>query len=269
MTSRSRGRVVIVTQHDGAGSRLAALLAAAGVRVRSVPVIVSEAVPDLRPLDEALLRLSEFDWVAFTSARAAGIVCARPAWRVFDWREAPSPRVAVVGPVTREAVESSGCPVSLCPGDAGAAALAAALVEVGGGDLTATALLWPRSAIARPELRDTLLAAHARVIDPVVYTTTAVLPADIGDVVHDIRAGRVDAVTFLSPSSAEAFAAALGTGNLSELAGHTLVASVGPTTSAALSRLGATPAVEAADRTCSGLAAVLLSWFGSNKGDTP
>jgi uroporphyrinogen-III synthase len=269
MTAVPGERVVIVTQDDRAGSRLSALLTSAGVRVRVVPVIRSEAVADLRLIDEALSRLSEFDWVAFTSARAADIVCARPAWRMFDWREAPRPRVAVVGPVTREAVERSGCRVALCPGDAGADALAAALVEAGGGDLTATAVLWPRSAIARPELRDTLLAAHARVVDPIAYTTTPVVPADLGEAVEAIQAGRVHAVTFLSPSAAESFAAAVGTAAFPALVGRTAVASVGPTTTAALVRLGAPPTVEAEDRTSGGLAAVLLSWFDSNKGDLP
>jgi len=46
------------------------------------------------------------------------------------------------------------------------------------------------------------------------------------------------------------------------LAGRTVVASVGPTTSAALAKLGAPPTVEARDRTGGGLAAVLLSYVG-------
>jgi uroporphyrinogen III methyltransferase/synthase len=114
-----------------------------------------------------------------------------------------------------------------------------------------------------------LVAAHARVIDPIAYTTSAVLPTDLPDVVREIRAGRVDAVTFLSPSAADSFAAAVGTAALPALVGRTAVASVGPTTTAALVRLGAPPTVEGADRTSGGLAAVLLSWFDSNKGDPP
>ena len=269
MTSAARERVVIVTQDDGAGSRLSALLISAGVRVWSVPVIVSEAVPDDQPIERALAQLADVDWVAFTSARAAGVVCTRPAWRSWPWRTAAHPRVAAVGPVTREAVAESGAPTALCPANAGADELARAIIDTEGGTLAGKTVLWPRSAIARPTLRDVLVAAHARVIDPIAYVTKAVLPADIPDVVREIRAGRVDAVTFLSPSAAESFASALGERPLSRLSGRTVVASVGPTTTAALARLGAPPTVEAADRTSGGLAAVLLSWFDSNKGDPP
>jgi uroporphyrinogen III methyltransferase/synthase len=269
MTAARAEPVVIVTEGDGAGARLSVLLGAAGVRVWSVPVIVSNAVPDLGPIDLALARLATVDWVTFTSARAAAIIGARPAWRNWPWGGAADPRVAVVGPMTRETVARSGAPVALCPAHAGADELARAIIDAEGGSLAGKTVLWPRSAIARPTLRDLLVAAHARVVDPIAYTTTAVVPADMPDVARDISAGRVDAVTFLSPSSAEAFAAALGVETLSGLTGRTVVASVGPTTTAALVRLGASPTVEAADRTSGGLAAVLRSCFGSNKGDPP
>jgi uroporphyrinogen-III synthase len=259
MTSAARERVVVVTQDDGAGSRLSALLISAGVRVWSVPVIVSEAVPDDQPIERALAQLADIDWVAFTSARAAGVVCTRPAWRSWPWRTAVRPRVAAVGPVTREAVAESGAPVALCPATAGADELARAIIDTEGGTLAGKTVLWPRSAIARPTLRDVLVAAHARVIDPIAYTTTAVLPADIPDVVREIRAGRVDAVTFLSPSAAESFAAAMGDRTLSLLAGRTIVASVGPATSAALTGLGAPPTLESVDRTGASLATALVA----------
>jgi len=269
MTSAYRERVVIVTQNDGAGSRLSQLLTAARVRVWSVPVIVSEPVPDQQPIAQALARLTEVDWVVFTSARAAGFVCASQDWRRWPWATSAAPRVAAVGPVTGEAVKSSGAPVALCPPTAGADELAWAIIAAEGGTLAGKTVLWPRSAIARPTLRDALVAAGARVIDPVAYTTTAVLPAEMPDVSREIQAGRIDAVTFLSPSSAEAFAAALGGGTLASLARRTIVASVGPTTTAALVRLGAPPTVESADRTSRGLAAALVACFAQPRSGPP
>jgi uroporphyrinogen-III synthase len=265
MTATTRERVVIVTQHDGAGSRLSQLLSAAGIRVWSVPVIAFEAIPDDRPIERALAHLADIDWVAFTSARAAESVCPRSAWRNWPWRTALRPRVAVVGPVTRDAVTMSGAPIALCPADAGADELARAIVEAEGGMLDGKTVLWPRSAIARSTLRDALVAAHARVIDPAVYATKAVRPEDMPTVVREIEAGRVDAVTFLSPSAAESFAAAVGARTLSLLTGRTIVASVGPVTSAALTALGAPPALESGDRTGAGLAAALVACFAPDR----
>ncbi len=261
-----RRRLVITTQDDGAGASLAAHLAAAGVEVWSVPVVVSEALDDLSAVDAALARLLEIDWVAFTSVRAATIVGARPAWLDWAWRAATRPRIGVVGPATRDAVTAGGAPVALCPETPGAAGLAKAIVAAEGGSLEGRTVLWPRSAIARPDLRDGLLAAHAHVLDPVAYTTRAVVPGNIAEAAAAIEAGRVDVVTFLAPSSAEAFAAALGASSLSLLRHRTAVASVGPTTTEALVRLGAPPTVEAPERTSGSLAAVLLSWFASIEG---
>lgn len=268
MTGTARERVVILTQQDAASSRLSGPLAATGVRLWQVPVVVSEPVPDLRAVDEAFATLAAADWVAFTSARAATIVAGRAVWRDWPWKSATHPRIAVVGPATGEAVAASGAPVALCPAVAGAAELARAIIDADGGTLAGTRVLWPRSAIARPTLRDMLLAAHARVLDPVTYTTETVVPAQIRDVAREIEAGRVDAITFLSPSSAEAFAAALGGETLASLAGRTIVASVGPTTTATLVRLGAPPAVEAEERTSGGLAAALLTWFATTREGT-
>ncbi|HSD26719.1 MAG TPA: uroporphyrinogen-III synthase, partial [Vicinamibacteria bacterium] len=69
----------------------------------------------------------------------------------------------------------------------------------------------------------------------------------------------VDAVCFLSPSAAEGLAAALGSDDLAPLRGRCLVASLGPTTSEALARLGAPPDVEPVQASARSLAEALLA----------
>lgn len=269
MIGRPTRRRVVVTESEGPGLTLAARLAEAGVDVRMVPVVVHTPAPDPRPLDDALVRLHEFDWVVFTSARAVDAVCERPAWLCVSWAPASRPRVAAVGPITRERLEARGVPVALCPPVPGARPLAVALVAAEGGTLANQAILWPRSDLARPELRDALRVAGADLVSPVAYCTTAVTPPDVVELVARIDAGEIDSVAFLSPSGASAFAAAMPGGTLASLAARTVVASVGPTTSAALATFGAPPAVEAASRTAGGLAAALLSYFGLNQSHLP
>ena len=179
---------------------------------------------------------------------------------------AKRPLNAADGPLTRACLIEHGVPVAVCPDQAGAGGLALALIEAEGGTIAGRTVLWPRSDIARPELRDALVAAHARVVDPVAYCTKAIRPAGLPEFLTQLDAGRIDAVTFLSPSSAVNLAAVMEGGTLSVLAGRTIVASVGPTTSAALTRLGAAPAVEATDRTVLGLAAALLRCFDPPRG---
>jgi len=255
-----------VTETDGPGRRLASMLEAAGLRVWPMPVVAHEAAPDPEPLVTQLARLAAFDWVVFTSARAVDAVCDHPDWLRWPWRTALRPRVGAVGPLTHACLTGHGVPVAVCPAQPGAVGLALALIKAEGPTIAGRMVLWPRSDIARPDLRDLLVAAQAHVVDPVAYCTRAVRPAGLSEFLNHLDAGLVDAVTFLSPSGAENLAAVMEDGTLSALAGRTIVASVGPTTSAALTQLGAAPAVEARDRTARGLAAALLSWFDPNRG---
>lgn len=80
-----------------------------------------------------------------------------------------------------------------------------------------------------------------------------------------LDSGRIAAVTFLSPSSARGLAAAAGAADLSFLAGRTAIASIGPTTSAALSALGAPANVESPERTADSLARALMRWLDARR----
>lgn len=261
-------RVVVLTECEGPGARLAARLEAAGVRVWRVPVVAHAPVADAGPLEAAIGRLADYSWAVFTSVRAVDAVCGRDAWKRWPWADGGRPSLAAVGPMTAAALRTRGLVARLTPTSPGAAGMARALVEAEGGRLVGHVIFWPRSDIARDELRETLMAAGAAVVDPVAYRTLAVRPDAADDCARALHAGEVDAVTFLSPSSAVNFAAALGLPTLDRLAGRTIVASVGSTTSSALAELGAPADVEASDRTAAGLADALLAHFRLPTGST-
>jgi uroporphyrinogen III methyltransferase/synthase len=250
-----------VTEADGPGRTLAACLTEGGIDVRVVPVVAHGPAPDPAALAAALDTLPGCAWVVFTSARAVEAVGVLDAWCRWPWQTMARPRVAAVGPITRSVLLAHGVPVALCPDAPGARPLAAAIVAAEGGSLAGRTVLWPRSNIARPDLEDVLQAAGAAVVAPVAYCTTSERPANVAEVLADLDAGRIDGVSFLSPSGAAGLASALPGGTLAALRGRTLVASVGPTTSAALTALGAPPGLEAPSRTAGDLAAALLSYF--------
>jgi uroporphyrinogen-III synthase len=260
---------VVITEADGPGRSLAARVVEAGVDVRMLPVVAYGPAPNQAPLADALARLAEYDWVAFTSARAVDAVCGFAEWSRWPWGTAERPRVAAVGPVTRGVLLTHGVPVALCPELPGARALAQAMIDAEGGSLAGRTVFWPKSNLARPDFGDALRAAGACLVESVAYCTTAVRPPGLADVLLELEAGHIDCVAFFSPSGAANLAAIMPGGTLSALAGRTLVASVGPTTSAALASLGAPAAVEADSRTAGGLAAALLSYFGSHLGNPP
>jgi len=254
-----RRPLVAVTRHEAPDHPLGLTLARGGVDVAWLPTTAILPPLDAAPLDAALARIHEMDWLVFTSGHGVDGLCSRPAWEEA-WAAAPArPRVAAVGERTGEHLVSRGLRVDVVPDSPGASGLVAAIVAGEGGTLGGRRVLWPRSDIARPELKDGLAGAGASVFDPVAYRTVAAAPADVEWFRAALVDGGVDAVCFLSPSAASGLVASLGSADLAGLHGRLLVASLGPTTSEALTRLGAPPDVEASPATAERLAEALLA----------
>jgi uroporphyrinogen-III synthase len=259
--------MVVVTREEGPEASLSGWLTAGGLEVLPLPTISIQPPSDWRPLDEALGDLAAYDWLAFTSAHAVEALCRRPEWPRAWTAAAPRPRLAVVGPATAAALLDRGLVVDLQPAEGGAGALAAALLAAAGG--RPLKVLWPRSDLARPELRAALEAGGARVLDPVAYRTASAAPAQVAEFARLLDEGRIGAVCFLSPSSATNLAAVLGRADLALLSGRTRIASIGPTTSAALRSLGAPPDLEAAERSARDLARALVFLLSRLQGVAP
>jgi uroporphyrinogen-III synthase len=259
--------LVVITREEGPEAALSGWLTAGGLEVFPLPTISIKPPSDGRPLDEALGDLAGYDWLAFTSAHAVEALCRRPSWPRAWAAAAPRPRLAVVGPATANALLDRGLAPDLLPAEGGAAALAAALLADAGG--RPLRVLWPRSDLARPELRLALETGGARVVDPVAYRTGSAAPAQVAEFSRLLEGGRIAAVCFLSPSSATNLAAVLGRADLALLSGRTRVASIGPITSATLRSLGAPPDLEAAERSARSLAQALVLLLSPLQGVSP
>jgi uroporphyrinogen-III synthase len=250
--------VVVVTRRGTPADPLALFLEDGDARVRWLPTTAVLPPLDEAAFDEALGRVPEMDWLVFTSRHAVEAVLSRRPWAALR-SEGGRPRVAAVGERTAELLASSGAPADVVPPVPGAAGLVAALLSAEGGTLAGRSVFWPRSDIARRELADGLAAAGATLVEAVAYRTVPASPGELESFRADLHRGGIDAVCFLSPSAAEGLAAALGSDDLAALRGRCLVASLGPTTSDALARLGAPPDVEAAQVSARSLAAALLA----------
>ena len=258
--SPTRPRVV-VTQGEGAQGSLAAALGALGAEVVALPAIAIEPARDPAPLDAALGALDGFDWIVFTSRHAVDAVCARPAWLGAREQRLPGLRIAAVGRATARSLQDQGVVVDVFPEEAGGAALAGAMIAAR--PLAGARVLWPRSEIALRELPEALARAGASLVEPVAYRTVVPEGGAAAEIVAALDEGRIDAVAFLSPSSARNLPALMGRPDLAWLARRAGIASIGPSTSVALRELGAPPDVESSRRTAEDLADVLVSWIAS------
>lgn len=202
------------------------------------------------------------DWVVFTSAN--GVDCF---WNLlqqagYDIRALGGTKVAAIGPATAAALSRCGINADLVPKQFVAESVADALLTAG--VTRGTGVLIPRASVARSVLPDALSAAGADVhVLPVYDTVCPKNPRLVEDLLGQLRAGDVDAVTFTSPSTVRNFWSLL-TSRASEaevrgLMSGVTCASIGPVTSEALRQLGLPVSVEASQYTIAGLADALAN----------
>jgi uroporphyrinogen III methyltransferase/synthase len=259
----------MVTRTEAPSDPLAEQLRRLGAEVVVQPAIWISPPADWRPVDDALTRLHQFDWLVFSSAngvrylleRAAemgtGPICATTmqAWcpppgpsGKLDLSPFPLPRLAAMGPGTAAALAGFGLRADLVPEHFRAEALAAALLPEAAG----RRFLLARASRGRDVLAEQLTAAGAAVEQIVVYTSTDVEQPE-ADIAAMLRAGRIDWVTVTSSAIAR---------SLSRLFGDQLrrarLASISPLTSGVLRELGYQPAAEAVEYTLAGLAAAIV-----------
>lgn len=171
---------------------------------------------------------SSYDWIAWTSAVAVEVL-APPRSRASH---------AAVGASTAAALEELGIEVAIV-GERGAARLADDLI---GRLRSGNRLLYPRSDRADPGFASRLRKAGVVVDDPVAYRIEPVDPEGI----RSALASEPSAVTFASPSAVRGTADAVGSQpTAGALLARTVLASIGPTTTAALRDLLRAPDVVA------------------------
>jgi len=208
-------------------------------------------------LDEALRQLGAYGWIVFTSSNGVRAVFERMRTLGVPLAQLGGRRVAAVGPQTARALLARGVRADLVPEEGGSAALSMLLEPVRG----------ERVLLARGDLADAaagrvLRRRGAAAVDAVVAYRTVPSPPS-PEAARELSAG-VDGVTFTSPSTVQGF---VQMPQWRELVGEAVVATIGPTTTAAVRKVGLEVHVEAGERTMAGLVAALADSFALRAGE--
>jgi uroporphyrinogen III methyltransferase/synthase len=223
-------------------------LAALGAEVIEIPTIEIRPPDSWEPLDAAIHRLEEFNYLLVTSANGVKNFLARLAKSGRDVRSLKGITIGAIGPATAAEFARTGVKVDLLPTEYIAEGLIAAL---GDRDLRGKTFLIPRARVARDLVPRVLEERGARV--EVVEAYQTVVPEISKDELTRLFTPRPDAITFTSSSTAMNLAKLLGEDQLAEMLRGAVIASIGPITSQTLRKLGVDVTVEARESTMAGL----------------
>ena len=247
-------------------------LRAEGAVPRSVPIVQVEPPADRAPLARAVVALAagEYGAALFTSQNAVSAVLAELAAQGLSPAALRRARVFAVGPATARALTSAGVAVDgVARTYVGEALAPVVLADLGE---ARPRLLLPRAEIAREELPAALVALGFPVDLVTAYVTRGAHPAALGDLVDDLLAGRVDAITLTSGSTAssllEALSDAVGEARARAALAHTALVSIGPRTTETAEALGLRVAATASEHTTDGLVMVFCVYLAPGERGT-
>ena len=102
------GKRVLVTRSRTQSADLVELLERAGAEAVEVPTIEIQPVEDFSEVDTELARLTEYDWVVFTSTNTVEQLFGRLDTLGYDARQFHASRVAAIGTATAGALSERG-----------------------------------------------------------------------------------------------------------------------------------------------------------------
>jgi uroporphyrinogen III methyltransferase/synthase len=229
-----------------------------GAQVLDCPSIQIAPPGDLEPLREAILRISDYGWILFTSKNAVDAVLGLLKEMRLDARKFGTCRIAAIGSATSRRLEESGLYPDLVPEEATGRGLAESLIAIG--EASGRRFLFPASEIAREELVECLTAQGA-IVDRVTAYRTMTFQGDWPDFEKTHRV-RVDGICFASPSAVRGFRERIGEEPFLQLVQSAAIFSIGPATTAALRTSGVEQINEAATPGFEEMLEAILRVFG-------
>lgn len=228
------GRRVLLTRSPKQSSEMTKMLQKLGAEVIACPTIEIKPPSSWEQLDYALVHLSWFDWLAFTSANGVEYFLRRLDELGHGRAELMSHRVCAVGRKTAERLAAEQITVDVMPERFTAEALVEEFIKrFGVGHrLRGSRMLLPAAKVTRDVIRPAMekIGVHVEVVE--AYQT--VLPAmSSADALKLIREAKADYIIFTSPSTVANLASILETDHLTPHLAASRLACIGPVTAEA------------------------------------
>ena len=250
------GKRIAITRAREQADVLRDQLTALGAGVIEIATIEIRDPASWEPLDSAIRRLGEFDYLLLTSANGVRSFFRRLKVCGRDVSDLTGLMIGAIGPATAAELLKSGAKAEIVPREYTAEGLLEALSHRG---LRGKALLIPRSKVARDVLPRVLTEKGALV--EVVEAYETVVPQLSPGELQRLLTPSPDVITFTSSSTVSNFAKLAGEQSVRDLLRGVAIASIGPITSATIKEMGLSVTIEAKDSTMSGLVVAIGEHF--------
>jgi uroporphyrinogen III methyltransferase/synthase len=244
-------RVVVTRPRDQAGELVRRLELLGAVPVVQ-PAVEIRPPDDWSAVDARLARLSDYDWLVFTSANGVQAFFARLRQTGRDLRALGRLKLAAIGPGTAEALRAFHLDADLVPDEYRSEALAAALA----GRAAGSRVLLARADRGRDVLPDEL--AKVADVEQVACYRQVDVPIEAA-LIGALRRGEENYVTLTSANIARAFLRPLDDSCRDRIrSGDVRLVTISPVTTAAVKEFGLPVAAEATTYTVDGLVYALV-----------
>ena len=251
------GKTILVTRSKNASAEIRGLLESRGASVICLPTIEIGEPESWKECDASIWKLAEYDSVCFTSKNAVDKFVQRMRLiRPQALNTLATRNLYAVGEKTKSRVEANGFSVQPIPQKHSAENLAHLFY---GQNLSGRCFLFPKSNIAHDVLPKELRSLGASVDEIVTYRTLIPEPENFEQVRILLKDGKIDIITFFSPSSICNFVEMFGV----EILLSVFIAVIGQTTATSAKDVGLKVSIVAQQQTAESLVEGIVEYVSA------
>lgn len=250
------GKRIVITRPQEQSDSFRQMLIERGAQPVDIPCIEIRDPASWQPLDDAIRRLNEFDFLLVTSVNGVRNFMARLQACRLDSRSLKGIEIGAIGPATAADLARYGVRADFVPREYRAEGL---IEELGKREIQGKAFLIPRARVARDLVPRALQERGARV--EVIEAYYAAAPEYRSDHLEALLSPAPHVITFTSSSTATNFLKLPIPAETRQKLASAAIASIGPITSATLHSLGIEVTLEARESTVTGLVEALEGYF--------
>ena len=240
------GKKILITRDSDGNAELACKLAARGARAIDYSAFKIQDLTDSEEFKQAVKEIANFDWVFFTSPRGVKLFFAALEKLNKDARVFGAAKIACIGSQTAAELDNFGIKADFTPEIFTSKEFANSFIKEH--NPAGKKILLLRSVLADNELAEKLSACQAQVRQISTYSAEKT-KNDVSLLAQQFKTDKIDWIAFASSFAVKCFFGDFDSKDLRKVK----IASIGPTTTDALKKIGITPAVEPAEHTIDGL----------------